>query len=157
MRFFIYKKIHDFFSPSNIIADIVYFDSWNNQNWESNEIEDVSNHIDSTSMYPFRPHWHSSTQQPFLTWTKPSSKQPPFITKPKPWFSYTNKYPQTISTTTNKYHTYRPFISTTNDMPMSAFTTVTSTTSTFTPKTSTSHVIITPLVSASNSDKRTRK
>ncbi|XKL59115.1 hypothetical protein PGB90_000131 [Kerria lacca] len=131
-------------------------ENWNNQNWESNEIEDVSNHIDSTSMYPFRPHWHSSTQQPFLTWTKPSSKQPPFITKPKPWFSYTNKYPQTISTTTNKYHTYRPFISTTNDMPMSAFTTVTSTTSTFTPKTSTSHVIITPLVSASNSDKRTQ-
>ncbi|XP_065216472.1 serine proteinase stubble-like isoform X2 [Planococcus citri] len=133
-------------------------DNWNNQNWESNEIDDVSNHIDSNNNYQYRPHWHSSTQQPFMTWTKPSSKPPPFVTKPKPWYLLTNKYPQTESTTTHKYHPHRPFTSSTSSTTTTTTTTPAPTTTpmitTSTMKT-TSHSTMT-LVSASTSDKKTQ-
>lgn len=133
---------------------------WNNQNWESNEIDDVSNHIDSNSVYQFRPNWHTSTAQPaFMTWTKPSSKQPPFITKPKPWYTFTNKYPQTETTTTNKYHTHRPFTSTTISSTTTTTTTTTTSEPTTLPTVSSLPMQKTPmnLVSASTTDKKTRK
>lgn len=149
-------------------------DNWHNQNWESNEIDDISNNIDSNNVYSQRPYWHSSTQHPFMSWNKPSSsKAPPFITKPKPWHSISSKYPHstsplvsstTIPTTSHKYQTLKPFTSTTTEflsstMPLSSSpsspTTTTTVSVTYGPKPSPSHST-TQLVSASNNDKGTQ-
>jgi len=160
VSFSVYKIInyHEIFK-----TELAYF-SWYNQNWESNEIEDVSNHLDSNNLYPVQHIWHSTTQSPYIAWTKPSSVKPPtFITKPKPWNSFTNKYQNssssTINSTTNttpKYHTYKPFpSSTTEDLssPMPSSTTTEAVT--HVPRPPISGMV--HLVSASINDKGTRE